>query len=125
MGFTCHVVYCCCVIKAQKISTVQKLINSDTKVNSNFIFALTGCMLGDGHIRHPSPAGTARYSMTMGVFAQHYMQLLKSTVFNPFCTDLALGQWPNINLPQHIGKFVSQYTFGTRMSQFFALAHSV
>jgi hypothetical protein len=90
---------------------------------------ITGNMLGDGSVaystgRNGSQATNARYSMTMKADAKPYMLSLLDQVYGPYCGS-GLIAYPNINLPQHVGKEVTQYYFATLSSELFSAIHSM
>ena len=56
--------------------------------------------------------------------AYNYMVKLYLNNYAEFCsTDLI--PWPNINLPQHVGKIVTQYGFWTRALPLFTELHKI
>lgn len=84
-------------------------------------------MLGDGHLsrrgRKPSSKTNARYEMTMKTTSHSYMVFLIETVFNIF--NPKISPWPNILLPQHIGKEVQHYYFATKANTILTELHSI
>jgi hypothetical protein len=122
--------------------TVSPMCNSSCKyvsthshprledVSTSVIGAITGCLLGDGSItvrntiKDGSIQGNARYGMTMKASSLDYMKLLRGTVFSSF----KLGPmyfYPNIELPQHHGKTVQQYSFQSASLPFFTQLHTI
>jgi len=87
-------------------------------------------LLADGGIRYPNisrdgkASGNARYSMTMKASVVCYLQWLYDNVYSTFSTS-GLRPWPNVNLPQHAGKTVSQYHFDTKSLPIFTALHTL
>lgn len=90
---------------------------------------ITGCMLGDGHIRPGSTTangvikGNARYSMTLKntVSSKAYLEFLKNEVFNQKNTSLT--SYPNPLNTKHAGKEILQYNFSTLSNEFWTILH--
>jgi hypothetical protein len=88
----------------------------------------TGNMLGDGSVRYPNFSrdrkitsnSNARYSMSMAVAGFEYMKSLYDQTYGEFCSAY-LRPYPNVLLPQHAGKEVTQYHFDTLLPIFSAL----
>lgn len=91
---------------------------------------MTGNMLGDGSVGYPNFAregkasGNARYAMTMSAKAHDYLLSLASGVYSQY-SDYALKPYPNVSLPQHVGKVVTQYYFQTRSLPVFTALHNL
>jgi len=97
-------------------------------------------MLGDGHLRYPNlgrdrkrqtnysgvvqPTGNARYEMTMSVKVFAFMQNLYDNVYSQY-SNTGLNPFPNTSLPQHVGKPITQYYFGTQMLPIFTALHKL
>lgn len=102
---------------------------------SEFDRMLTGSMLGDGSITPPNRSrdkkqgkvgpstGNCRYAMTMDRYSLAYL----TTLYNMFAhlCSAAIIPYPNINLPQHAGKTITQYSFYTLSSPFFTRLHQL
>lgn len=92
---------------------------------------ITGNMLGDGSIRFPNlrrdgeARGNARYEMTMSAKVYAYLQSLYDTTYAQFSGQTGLLPYPNVSLPQHLGKVVTQFYFCTRMLPIFTALHSI
>lgn len=69
-------------------------------------------------------ATNARYSMTMKTSSKDYMLLLLERVYGAY-SKTGLIPFPNTNLPQHLGKEVTQYYFGTLSSPLFTEIQSL
>ena len=91
---------------------------------------MTGNMLGDGSVGYPNFArngkasGNARFAMTMSVKAYGYLLSLANGVYSQF-SDYVLNPYPNVSLPQHAGKVVTQYYFQTRSLPVFTALHAL
>jgi len=91
---------------------------------------MTGNMLGDGSVGYPNFArdgkasGNARYAITMSAKAYNYLLSLANGVYSKFSTYV-LKPYPNLYLPQHEGKTVTQYYFQTRSLPIFTALHSL
>lgn len=87
-------------------------------------------MLGDGSVGYPNFArngkasGNARYSMTMSAAAQGYITSLYNNVYAQYSIT-GVKPYPNVTLPQHVGKQVTQYTFNTRSLPVFTALHTL
>jgi hypothetical protein len=68
--------------------------------------------------------GNARYSMTMSTNFMGYMQDLCNTTYAPFSPS-RLYPYPNPDLPQHVGKDITQYNFYTKRTIEFTELHSI
>ena len=72
-------------------------------------------MLGDGSIRSSkSPlknklSGKAKYGMTMDTYSLNYLNHLYENIYRQFSSSV-IYPYPNIMLPQHLGKTVTQYS---------------
>jgi hypothetical protein len=92
---------------------------------------ITGNMLGDGCIRYHNMArdgqasGNARYEMCMSVQAYNYMLSLFNTVYAQYSSITKFIAYPNVLLPQHVGKAITQYYFCTRSLPIFTAIHSI
>lgn len=82
--------------------------------------ALVGDMLGDGHLRQISPStktrpfGTAQLAFTFSTANYPLITYLRYKIYYSLCTKTGLIPYPNLSLPQHIGKKITQYTFTTK-----------
>jgi hypothetical protein len=87
-------------------------------------------MLGDGSVRYPNfsrdrkVTGNARYSMTMSTTAYGYMKQLFDTIYAQYSSS-GLWPYPNVLLPQHADKTVTQSHFDTRSLSLFSALHSL
>lgn len=86
---------------------------------------MTGNMLGDGSVSYPNFArngkasGNARFAK-----AYHYLLSLANGVYSQF-SSYVLKPYPNLSLPQHAGKVVTQYYFQTRSLPVFTALHAL
>ena len=91
---------------------------------------MTGNMLGDGSIGYPNlgrdgePKGNARYGMTMSAKVKAYLQSLFDTIYAQY-SNSGLHPYPNVNLPQHANKAVTQYMFNSRSLPIFTALHKL
>lgn len=101
-------------------------------IPKNTLHAITGNMLGDGSIRlnkrsfeaKTNKKDLAKYSMTMDTYSYDYLKFLFLNIYGQF-TTYSIYPWPNLMLPQHHGKKVTQYNFTTRSVPLFASLHSI
>lgn len=91
---------------------------------------MTGNMLGDGYVGYPNhgrdgkASGNARFAMTMSAKAYGYLLSLANGIYGQFSTYV-LKPYPNLLLPQHAGKTVTQYHFQTRSLPVFTALHAL
>ena len=87
-------------------------------------------MLGDGSIRFNSvskegkPKGNAQYRMVLGAHSLNYLENLYRKVYGNFSSS-GLYPYPNVMLPRHHGKIVTQYSFSTRSLPLFTELHNM
>lgn len=102
---------------------------------------MTGNMLGDGYVGYPNhgrdgkASGNARFAMTMSAKAYSYLLSLANGIYGQFSTYAegfqarspleVLKPYPNLLLPQHAGKTVTQYHFQTRSLPVFTALHAL
>jgi len=95
-------------------------------VPKNVLEIITGNLLGDGSLTRPNPitksgleskAG-ASFAMTLSVKGYNYMVDLYDRVYAQFGVS-GLHPYPNISLPQHKDKIVTQYSFITNRTPLF------
>lgn len=85
---------------------------------------IAGNILGDGHVQAGSGTkngivrGNARYGITMIASSKEYIVFLCSTTYASLKPSVLIP-WPNTNLPQHAGKDIAHYYFGTSCCPFF------
>lgn len=90
----------------------------------------TGNILGDGSVRYPNfsrdrkASGNARYEMTMSAAAYGYVMSLYETVYAQYSSSGILP-FPNLLLPIHAGKSVTQYYIATRSLPIFTALHTL
>jgi hypothetical protein len=80
-------------------------------------------MLGDGSISLIFK-GEGKYSMTMDVYSLNYLNHLNYNIYRQL-TDIKLYGYPNINLPQHKGKEITQYHFTSKTHPVYTALHSL
>ena len=94
-------------------------------IPSTTLYSITGNMLGDGSISLSKKIkGEGKYSMTMDVYSLNYLNHLNYNIYSQF-TDTKLYAYPNINLPQHKGKEITQYHFTTKTHPVYTALHSL
>ena len=94
-------------------------------IPSTTLYSITGNMLGDGSISLSKKfKGEGKYSMTMDVYSLNYLNHLNYNIYSQF-TDTKLYAYPNINLPQHKGKEITQYHFTTKTHPVYTALHSL
>lgn len=99
------------------------------KVRSKQLGTITGCILGDGHIQKrdnncKNNKINGRYIISMKACSKNYIIFLCEKVFY-FSGKIILNPYPNIKLPQHQQKKVTQYFFNTRQIPFFTDLHNI
>ena len=86
---------------------------------------ITGNMLGDGSISLSKiNKGNGKYSMTMDAYSLNYLQHLNDNIYSQI-TDTKIYAYPNILLPQHEGKEITQYHLSTKTHPLFTALHSL
>ena len=108
------------------LATVSPIINSIPK---DKLYIITGNMLGDGSIqisknRKGLYTGKAKYGMTLDAYSINYLNHLYDTVYGEYCSSAPYA-YPNIKLPQHVGKTITQYSFQTKSHPLFSDLHSL
>ena len=94
-------------------------------IPSSTLYAITGNMLGDGSISlSKTNKGKGKYSMTMDVYSLNYLHYLNDNIYSQF-TNTKIYAYPNILLPKHKGKKVTQYHFRSRVHPLFTALHSL
>ena len=94
------------------------------------LHVITGNMLGDGSIQYKKVLsngkviGNAKYAMTLDSYSLNYLNHLYETVYKQFSLS-GIRPYPNILLPQHLDKVVTQYSFNTRSLPIFTYMHSL
>ena len=82
-------------------------------------------MLGDGSISLSRPdKGKGKFSMTMDIYSLNYLHHLDNSIYNKF-TETKIYPYPNILLPQHKDKKISQYHFKTKTHTLYTTLHSI
>src|ERR1700760_161175 len=105
-----------------KYLTILPIIKS---IPTSVLHTITGNMLGDGSIRlSKTNRGAGLYAMTMDVYSLNYLHHLNQNVYSQF-TDTKFYPYPNILLPHHKGKEITQYHFKTKTHPFFTALHSL
>ena len=66
--------------------------------------------------------GNAQYKMTMSRASKDYLEWLYINVYKIFC-GTGLYPYPNPLLPQHVGKDITQWSFGTLFHPLFTTMH--
>ena len=94
-------------------------------IPTSTLYSFTGNMLGDGSISlSKKNKGEGRYSMTMDVYSLNYLHHLNDKIYSQF-TKTKFYAYPNILLPQHRGKEITQYHYNTKTHPLFTALHSL
>lgn len=102
--------------------SILPLINS---ISNTTLHTITGNILGDGSISLSKiNKGEGKYSMTMDVYSLNYLNYLNENIYSQF-TNTKIYAYPNILLPQHKGKEVTQYHFKTKTHSLFTALHNL
>ena len=105
-----------------KYLSIFPIINS---IPNPILHTITGNMLGDGSISLSKfNKGEGIYSMTMDVYSLNYLQHLNENIYSQF-TNTKFYPYPNILLPQHKGKEITQYHFKTNTHPLFTALHGI
>ncbi|CAO1639676.1 unnamed protein product, partial (mitochondrion) [Sympodiomycopsis kandeliae] len=99
------------------------------KVTRKQLGTITGCILGDGHIQkrdknRVNSKINGRYIISIKASSKNYIVFLCEKVFI-FSGKIILNPYPNIKLPQHENKKVTQYFFYRRSIPFFTDLHNI
>ena len=87
--------------------------------------AITGNMLGDGSISlSKNNKGQGKFSMTMDVYSLNYLHHLNQNIYSQI-TDTKIYPYPNILLPHHKDKKITQYHFRTKTHPLYTTLHSL
>jgi hypothetical protein len=101
-----------------------------TTIPKDTLHIITGNMLGDGSIQYKKVLsngkviGNAKYGMTIDTYSLNYLNHLYETVYKSFSSS-GLHPYPNILLPQHSNKAITQYSFNTRSLPIYSTLHSI
>jgi len=94
-------------------------------ISTSTLHAITGNMLGDGSISLSKKfKGNGIFAMTMDVYSLNYLNYLNDNIYSQF-TDTKIYPYPNILLPHHKGKKVTQYHFKTKTHSLYTALHSL
>ena len=94
-------------------------------IPTSTLYSFTGNMLGDGSISlSKKNKGEGRYSITMDVYTLNYLHHLNDKIYSQF-TKTKFYAYPNILLPQHRGKEITQYHYNTKTHPLFTALHSL
>lgn len=93
-------------------------------VDKKVLGSITGCMLGDGHIKLPKK-GNGRYQITIKSSSLQYIESIRKEVFHFSLTTASFVPYPNPVLPQHEGETVEQYSFSTISIPFYTALHGI
>jgi hypothetical protein len=100
-------------------------INSINSISNTTLHNITGNMLGDGSISLSKiNKGEGKYSMTMDVYSLNYLHYLNENIYSQF-TNTKIYAYPDILLPQHKGKEITQYQFKTNTDPLFTALHNL
>lgn len=100
-----------------------------SNISKDKLYVITGNMLGDGNIQYSKNrkglyAGNAKYAMTLDTYSINYLTHLRYTIYAEYCSS-GLIAYPNVKLPQHEGKTITQYSFKTKSYPLFSEFHSI
>jgi LAGLIDADG DNA endonuclease family len=117
-----------------------RVLHNKAQIDNNILFSIpketleiiTGNLLGDGSLRRPKPntriglesEAKASFSMTLSVKGYNYMVYLYDKVYAQFSSS-GIHAYPNISLPQHKDKIVTQYSFTTMRTPLFTALHDL
>jgi hypothetical protein len=102
--------------------SILPIINS---ISTPMLQTITGNMLGDGSITLSKKfKGSGKFCMTMDVYSLNYLHHLNQDIYSQI-TDTKFYPYPNILLPHHKGKVVTQYHFKTKTHPLFTALHSL
>jgi len=102
--------------------SILPIINS---IPTSTLHTITGNMLGDGSISlSKKNIGQGIYAMTMDVYSLDYLQHLNKNIYSQF-TDTKIYPYPNILLPHHKDKEITQYHFKTKTHPLFTALHNL
>ena len=94
-------------------------------IPTSTLHTIAGNMLGDGSISlSKKNKGEGKYAMTMDVYSLNYLHHLNEKIYSQF-TKTKFYAYPNILLPQHIGKEITQYHYSTKTHPLFTALHSL
>nr|YP_009493145.1 LAGLIDADG endonuclease [Ganoderma leucocontextum]AWJ63940.1 LAGLIDADG endonuclease [Ganoderma leucocontextum]WVH38034.1 LAGLIDADG endonuclease [Ganoderma leucocontextum] len=98
------------------------IINS---IPTSTLHTIIGNMLGAGSISLSKiNKGEGKYSMTMDIYSLNYIHHLIENIYSQF-TKTKIYAYPNILLPQHKGKEITQYHFRTKVHPLFTVLHGL
>lgn len=82
-------------------------------------------MLGDGSFSLSKRIrGNGIYAMTMDTYSLNYLNHLSKNIYSKI-TDTKIYPYPNILLPQHKDKKVTQYHFKTKTHSLYTALHGL
>lgn len=105
--------------KIRKINYKVNITNLGNSSN-NYMDAIIGDMLGDGHIRCSPNNKKGRMEFTFSTDNLPYLNYLKFVIYSELCNLTKPTPWPN----PKTGKLVTQYWFGTRYLLLFKELHN-
>jgi hypothetical protein len=101
--------------------SILPIINSIPKLT---LETITGNMLGDGSINRKNINSNGKYAMTMDAYSINYLQYLNENIYSKI-TDIKIYAYPNVLLPQHKGKKVTQYQMQSKTHPLFTALHDL
>lgn len=119
-----------CMITVSDVTLMSSVPAILLSVPRETLETFTGNMLGDGSVRYSNFSrdqritGNARYAMTMSVEALGYVTSLIEKVYKDYGA-VQPRPYPNVTLPQHAGKSVTQYAFQTASLPIFSALHTL
>ena len=88
------------------------------------LYTITGNLLGDGSISLNKKNREGKYSMTMDTYSLNYLNHLFDSIYSQY-SSAGIKGYPNLLLPQHKGKQITQYHFSTKSHPLFTALHGI
>ena len=85
---------------------------------------ITGNMLGDGSISRKNYNSAGIFAMTMDAYSINYLEYLNKHIYSNF-TTINIYPYPNVLLPQHKGKKITQYKMQSKTHPLFTALHDL
>jgi hypothetical protein len=101
--------------------SILPIINSIPKTT---LQTITGNMLGGGSISRKNINSAGKYVMTLNAYSIDYLQFLNENIYSKI-TNIKIYAYPNVILPQHKGKKVSQYQMKSKTHPLFTALHDL
>jgi len=101
--------------------SILPIINSIPK---STLQTITGNMLGDGFISRKNLNSAGKYAMTMDAYSINYLQFLNENIYSKI-TNIKIYAYPNVLLPQHKGKEITQYQMQSKTHPLFTALYNL